>query len=265
MRLKSGQPAVPFTAQTVDGDAVSLAQFAGKPLLLMFFRYASCPMCNLRLHDVAQQYARLQERGLVALAFFHSSASSIRAHAAVRHYPFSLIADPEFRVYSLYAVETSWPRLLLSVARPSFYMDWLRSLRHRFWGGVAWQMATMPADFLIGPDGRIVEAYYGRDIGDHLPFPRIEALLSGGQIDRATGVAGGPMSVTANAIPKAEVPVQPFRRVVVWSLVWALALVGSSFLLRGLAIGDWVDALLYLSAGVAVSGYVMRRPNSRCA
>lgn len=37
MRLKSGQPAVQFTTQTIDGETVSLAQFAGEPLLLMFF------------------------------------------------------------------------------------------------------------------------------------------------------------------------------------------------------------------------------------
>lgn len=89
----------------------------------------------------------------------------------------SFTADPEFRVYGSYGVETSWPRLLLSMAKPSFYVDWVRSLRHRFWGGIAWQMAKMPADFLIGPDGRIVTAHYGRDIGDHLAVPRIEAYL----------------------------------------------------------------------------------------
>lgn len=267
MRLKSGQPAVPFTAQTVEGETVSLAQFAGRPVLLMFFRYASCPMCNLRLHDFAQQYAQLQERGLMVVAFFHSSAASIRAHAGGRHYPFPLVADPKFRIYDVYGVETSWPRLLLSVARPRFYVDWFRSLRHRFWGGVAWQMATMPADFLIGSDGRIVTAYYGRDVGDHLPIARIEALLDDGAVDQPTAAAGSPapISISAHSIPKSEVPMRSFASVVVFSLLWALALVGSSFFLKGLAIGDWIDSLLYLSAAVGVSSYVLRRPISRCA
>jgi thioredoxin-dependent peroxiredoxin len=177
MRLKPGQPAVPFTVQTIDGKTISLSQYNGKPLLLMFYRYASCPMCNLRLHDFARDYERLERQGLNVIAFFHSSVKGIRAHAGERHYPFPLVADPAFRIYALYGVETSWWRLLVSVLLPSFYVDWLRSMKHRYWGGLAWQMAKMPADFLIGPDGRIVLAHYGRDIGDHLSVDQIAACL----------------------------------------------------------------------------------------
>jgi len=187
MRLKSGDLGVPFTGQTVDGRAISLADFTGKPLLLMFFRYASCPMCNLRLRDFARQYARLEGRGLNVVAVFHSSASSIRAHAGGQGYPFPLVADPEFEIYRKYGVETSWPRLLLSMALPSFYVDWIRSMRYGFWGGFARQMAKMPADFLIGADGRIVMTHYGRDIGDHLELDRVEGFLRlGGAGESAT-------------------------------------------------------------------------------
>lgn len=179
MRLEVGQTAVPFTAETIDGRAVSLRQFAGKPVLLMFFRYASCPMCNLRLHDLAKEYAGLRNRGLAVLALFHSPARAIRAHAGGRQYPFPLVADPEFRLYRMYGVETSWPRLLLSIVKPGFYVSFFRSLLHGFWGGAAWQMAKMPADFLVGPDGRLVAAHYGRDIGDHLTVAQLHALLDG--------------------------------------------------------------------------------------
>jgi len=179
MRLELGQPAVPFTAQTIDGTAVSLSQFAGKPVLLMFLRYASCPMCNLHLHDVAKGYAGLRDRGLTVMAFFHSPARAIRAHAGGRQYPIPLVADPELRVYRMYGVETSWPRLLLSIAKPSFYVSFFRSLLHGFWGGAALRMAKMPADFLVGPDGRLVAAHYGRDIGDHLTVAQLHALLDG--------------------------------------------------------------------------------------
>jgi hypothetical protein len=40
-------------------------------------------------------------------------------------------------------------------------------------------MGKMPADFLIGPDGRILKAHYGRDIGDHLAMKEVDASLAG--------------------------------------------------------------------------------------
>ena len=180
MRLKPEQLAVPFTAQTLEGRTISSQEFSGTPLLLLFFRYASCPMCNLRLHDFAQHYERLHQRGLEVVAFFHSSLQDIRRHAGRRHYPFHLAADPALKVYRDYGVETSWPRFLVSMVLPGFYVDAVRAMRQGFMGGVTWQMAKMPADFFIGPDGRILRAHYGRDIGDHLSVSEIEALLPRG-------------------------------------------------------------------------------------
>jgi peroxiredoxin len=177
MRLQAGSAAVPFEVETITGDRISLHAFAGTPVLLMFFRYASCPMCNLRLHDLAGELPRLAARGLQSVAVFHSSARRVRAAAGSRRYPLHLVADPRFALYRAYGVETSWPRMLLSFARPGFYVDWVRSMRHGFWGGVDMQMAKLPADFLIAPDGTVARAHYGRDIGDHLSLSEIETFV----------------------------------------------------------------------------------------
>jgi peroxiredoxin len=178
MRLQPQQPAPAFTAPTVQGETVTLEQFAGKPLLLKFHRYAACPMCNLKLHEFAHHFPALHERGLEAVAFFHSPLKQIQAHAGKQRYPFALAADPQFKVYRRYGVQTSWPRLGLSMLLPSFYGDCLRAMRHGFWGGMpAWQLAKMPADFLIGPDGRILLAHYGGHIGDHLSIHDIGSYL----------------------------------------------------------------------------------------
>ena len=178
MRLKIDDKAIPFSAENMEGETIYLTQFAGKPLLLMFYRYASCPMCNLRLRDFAQHYPQLHTRGLEVVAFFHSPARNIRANAGKGHFPFQLVADPEFKVYRSYGVETSWLKFLLSMLLPSFYVDWIRSMRYGFWGGVDRQMGKMPADFLIGPDGRIMKAHYGRDMGDHLSVREVETALT---------------------------------------------------------------------------------------
>src|SRR5215211_3364195 len=112
MRLKPGDQAVPFSVETLAGKRISLELFAGKPLLLMFYRYASCPMCNLRLHDFAQKYPALHERGLEVVAFFHSPARNIRANAAKQNHRFHLVADPKLKVDSSCGVLTSLMRFL---------------------------------------------------------------------------------------------------------------------------------------------------------
>jgi peroxiredoxin len=178
MKLAPRSHVVPFSTVDVNGHPVSLEQFRGHPLLLMFFRYASCPMCNLRLHDFAKEYPRLQARGLSAVAFFHSSAQAIKRNAGRRNYSFPLVPDPNEEIYRAFGVETSWAGLFKSMVLPSFYRDWIRSIRHGFWGRADIQMAKMPADFLVGPDGRLLLVHYGRDIGDHLSVGDIERTLA---------------------------------------------------------------------------------------
>ncbi len=47
----------------------------------------------------------------------------------------------------------------------------------------------MPADFLVGPDGRLLRVHYGKDIGDHLPLGDVEKAL--------TELSGSPVGTTA--------------------------------------------------------------------
>ncbi len=178
MKLAPGDHVEHFGTVDVDGQPVSSEQFRGCHLLLIFYRYAACPMCNLRLHDFAAQYPRLHADGLSAVAFFHSSARAIKRNAGRRRYPFSLVPDPHQEIYRDFGVTTSWAGLFKSMVLPSFYWDWIRSMRYGFWGAVDTQMAKMPADFLVGPDGRIVLLHYGKNIGDHLARADIERTLS---------------------------------------------------------------------------------------
>lgn len=134
-------------------------------------------MCDLRLHDFGRHYPMLRKRGLRVVAFFHSSSERLRHHLHDRGLPFPVVGDPSMAVYRAYGVESSAPRLLLSAARPAFYWDWLRSMRHGYWGTVDWRMTTMPADFLIGPDQVVRRVHYGRDIGDHMPIATILETL----------------------------------------------------------------------------------------
>ena len=49
MRLKENQAAIDFTAQYFKGNTIRFQDYKGKKTLLTFFRFATCPYCNLRV------------------------------------------------------------------------------------------------------------------------------------------------------------------------------------------------------------------------
>jgi thioredoxin-dependent peroxiredoxin len=176
MRLSTGQLAKDFRVNDIFGKPISLSQYAGKHVLLSFYKWASCPMCNLRVHRLSQQYAQLQQQGLEILAVFYSPAGMLREHMAQRSTPFPIIADPEMKLYREYGVEKSFFGMMKAGLRMGDMLDimklgFLKTLPEG-------DLRILPADFLIAPDQRIKIAYYGSDIGDHLPIETIQQSLT---------------------------------------------------------------------------------------
>lgn len=176
-RLKRGDVAPHFCVRDVRDRRIDLSDYVGRWLLFSLYRYASCPLCNLRVHTLSQRYEAWRERGLDAIGVFQSPAEKMLQYVGKRQAPFPLIPDPDQRLYALYGAQSSWrgflkgwatrlPEIGQSVLNQGFLPGSVEGGLHR-----------IPADFLIDPQGRIVEAYYGRDIGDHFPIERIEQWL----------------------------------------------------------------------------------------
>ena len=177
MRLKPGDRAGDFDTQDLEGRRITLKDYAGSRLLLSFHRYASCPLCNLRVHQLIRNQDRFNDQGLQVLAVFQSPPESIIKYVGRQKAPFPLVADPQHVMYRAYGVETSWGGFVKGGLR---VVSLTRALGLGFRPGhMEGRIALVPADFLIGPDLTINHAYYGRDIGDHLSLPAIEAWLQG--------------------------------------------------------------------------------------
>ena len=52
MRLQAGQAAPDFLRPDIGGKTIRLSDYRGRYLLLSFYRYASCPFCNLRVNNI---------------------------------------------------------------------------------------------------------------------------------------------------------------------------------------------------------------------
>jgi len=176
MRLQPGQAAPDFTIIDFTGVAHNLSDYRGKKVLLSFYRYASCPFCNLRIHQLRQRAAEWESRGLVMLAVFQSPAATIMEYAAGETVEFPVIPDPEMKLYKTYGVESSWKAFAKATLRAG---DIAKATAKGFLPGgkIDGDMNRVPADFLIDAQGVIRTAFYGKDIGDHLETAEVEAFI----------------------------------------------------------------------------------------
>src|SRR5262245_3401722 len=67
LRLTIGSIAPDFSAESIGGRRVSLDRLRGRPLLLKFYRFATCPICNFHVHQFIQEYHLVEAAGLTTV------------------------------------------------------------------------------------------------------------------------------------------------------------------------------------------------------
>jgi len=175
MKLKSGDMSPNFKSFDFEGIKRELLD-TNQPVLLTFFRHAGCPMCNLRTREMILSYDKFEKYDLKIMTIFESPAESISRDVGRQAPPFPIIPDPDRKLYKLFGVSISWIGFVkIFVVRPKHVFEAI--FKNRFIPKFAEATPMMPADFLINPDGTIRLAYYGNDIGDHLPFDDLFAAL----------------------------------------------------------------------------------------
>ena len=175
-RLIEGGLAPEF--ETVDhfGQPVSLAALRGRKVLLSFYRYAACPLCNMRVNAMVRRQADWAAQGLELLAVFQSSAAEIGRYVGRQDAPFPIIPDAPMTHYRRFGVETSWGGFF----KASLRLDLVVKALARGYVPTSFSgpLNRVPADFLIDEAGRLVRCYYGADAGDHLPLAEIDAFAA---------------------------------------------------------------------------------------
>jgi peroxiredoxin len=166
MRLTLGSPAPDFSAESIGGRCVSLEQLRGRPVLLKFYRFATCPVCNLHMHRFILEHRMVSDAGLTTVVFYHSPADKL-AEAQDYATPFDLIPDPEKTIFRAYGVE----RGLRGLVSPAVMRDYMKALAAGFSPGLLTSdggITGNPADFLIDASGQVVYAHYGKHYADSL-------------------------------------------------------------------------------------------------
>lgn len=177
MRLEIGSTAPNFTAQALGGRTVNLEALRGHTVLLKFYRFATCPVCNLHMHRFTKDYGTLRALGLTTVVLYHSPEDKLQA-ANEDLPPFDLVPDPEKRVFRAYGIETGFAGMF----SPAVMRDYIKALRAGFPPGMLSSdggITGNPADFVIDADGRVSFAHYGRHYADSLDAAQIAEIRRG--------------------------------------------------------------------------------------
>jgi thioredoxin-dependent peroxiredoxin len=175
MRLSPGSFPPALRSTDFLGDAVDLAALKGRPVLLSFYRYASCPVCNFRVHSLIEVYPEWSAQGLEMVGVFQSPAESVAQYVGRQDAPFPIVPDPDMALYRRFGVEARWAGMftwnVIKAALQAFRKGFLP-------GRIEGPAQRTPADFLIDRQGRIAVAHYGKDIDDHIPLATIAQWLT---------------------------------------------------------------------------------------
>jgi peroxiredoxin len=155
----------------------------GRKLLLSLFREATCPFCNFRVYELTHNYPGLATLGVDIVVVFKSNREDIQKFIARQPRPFRMVADQNGTAHQTLGTGSSmWGKIKAMMGRLPALMHGMKMVGIR--GMAAGNL--MPADFLIDETGQVVETYYGRDAGDHIPIERIELFAVRGMASRQT-------------------------------------------------------------------------------
>ena len=131
LKLKEGDLAPDFTAETSGGGKISLSELRGKNVILYFYPKDNTPGCAKEACAFRDDFEDFRKQGAVILGVSTDSAKKHDNFAAKYQLPFTLVADDDKKIVQAYGV---WG--------PKKFM------------GMPY-VGTSRVTFLIGPDGRI--------------------------------------------------------------------------------------------------------------
>ena len=124
--LQAGMKAPLFTLPDQDGNSVSLADFAGKKVVLYFYSKDNTPGCTRQANAYAQAYQAFQDLDVVVIGISRDSSASHRRFADKNALPFFLLSDPErvaIEAYDVWQERKLYGKVSMGVVRTTYIID----------------------------------------------------------------------------------------------------------------------------------------------
>lgn len=131
--LSPGDTAPAFTLHDKDGNAVSLADFAGQKVVLYFYPAASTPGCTTQACDFRDNLASLKGAGYTVLGVSKDEADALQKFAESEQLPFPLLSDPDLAVHHAYGAfgeKSMYGKKVQGTIRSTFVIDEQGTIEH---------------------------------------------------------------------------------------------------------------------------------------
>ena len=124
--LEVGTKAPMFTLPDQNGINHSLADYAGKRVILYFYPKDNTAGCTAQACGFAELYPHFREKGAVILGVSKDSVASHKRFEEKYGLPFTLLSDPELSVIKAYGVwqeKKLYGKVSMGVVRTTYLID----------------------------------------------------------------------------------------------------------------------------------------------
>ena len=146
-KVEINKPAPLFTLDDFEGNAVSLAEYAGKKnVFLVFNRGFMWPFCQKHMAQLRQDYDKFVAKDIEIIVVGPEKASAFAGYWAEHELPYVGLPDPNHSVLKLYGQEVN-----------------------------LFKLGRMPAQVVIDKNGVALYTHYGKSMSD---IPNNDELLN---------------------------------------------------------------------------------------
>jgi len=156
------------------GNIHSLEKMKGKPIYLLFLRYAGCPVCSMTMKAINQEYESMKDRVQI-LVLLQSTPGIVMKFTEKHQITYPIIADKDTHFYTLFEVpggslgQYLKPTNLASALKATF-----KGNMHGKFEGQEYQM---PAEFVVDGKGHFRYVHYASSMEDILSIDQLLNLL----------------------------------------------------------------------------------------